>query len=233
MSVLVLAAHPDDAELAAGGTIAALHDQGIRIVVACFTTSETSHARRARRRRAAADAAAVLGHHLEWIERGDHDQVEEIPDSQLVALVDALVDRWDPSAIVTHTEADSHADHVRVARAAIASSRRHPHRTLLQFAPSDYRTPAYTAFSPTTYVEISQAHLERKLRALAAYGAADLSVRPPDLDAVELVARARGLEVGTALAEPFRHVRQLVVMCDPHQWNAGHPFGNPQLQGGN
>lgn len=212
-----------------GGTIAALHCHGVEVVVSCFTTSEREGDARQRRRAAAEDASALLGHRLEWIHGGKHNQVDEICDSELVSLIDAEIDRWDPATVVTHWEGDSHADHVRLARSAIASSRRCPDRTLLQFGPNEYQTPAYTAFPPNTYVEISGAQLELKLRALAVYAAADLGVRALDLDAVALVARARGLEVGTQLAETYRVVRQRIDMREHGEWRMHDLFGGIQV----
>lgn len=225
MTVLILSAHPDDAEIAMGGTMAALHDRGTQVVVSCFTVSERENDARRRRRAAAEEAAQVLGHRLEWIHDGAHDQVEEIRDSELVGLIDTEIERWDPTTIVTHWEGDSHADHLRLARATLSSSRRCPGRTFLQFGPSEFRTPAYAGFAPQLYSRISQAQLELKLRALTAYVKADLGVRELELDAIALIARARGLEAGTDLAETYRLVRQRIDVRDPSDWLMQNPFG--------
>jgi len=225
MTVLVLSAHPDDAEIAMGGTIAALHHRGTQVVVSYFTVSERDTNARQRRRAAAEEAAEVLGHRLEWIRGGTYDQVEEIRDSELVGLIDAEIERWNPTTIVTHWEGDSHADHVRLARATIASSRRCPSRTFLQFSPNEFRTPAYPGFVPQLYSQISQAQLDLKLRALTAYVDADLGVRKLELDAIALIARARGLEAGTELAETYRLVRQRIDVRDPNDWLMQNPFG--------
>ena len=225
MTVLVLSAHPDDAEIAMGGSMAALHDRGTQVVVSCFTVSERDQDARLRRCAAAEKAAEVLGHRLEWVRGGAYDQVEEIRDSELVGLIDTEVERWDPTTIVTHWEGDSHADHVRLARATISASRRCSGRTFLQFGPNEYRTPAYAEFAPQLYSRISQAQLDVKLRALAVYVKANLGVRELELDAIALIARARGLEAGTELAETYRLVRQRIDVRDPNNWLMQNPFG--------
>lgn len=207
--VLVLAAHPDDAEMAAGGTIATLTDRGVPVMVVFFTVSEGDDNARFRRRDAAGKAATVLGHDVSWVEDGQYDQVDEIVDSELVRLVDALVDLHDPKIVITHWDGDSHGDHVRLANATVASSRRWPQRTLLQFGPNEYRTPRYATFVPTLYVGIS-AQLDRKLESLRCYSDAGLGVRALDVEAVRCVAQSRGLEVGLHAAEGFRLVRACV-----------------------
>lgn len=223
MTVLVLSAHPDDAELAMGGTIAALVAGGVDVVVACFTVSEQGDARD-RRHRAAHAAADVLGHQLAWVNGGEHDQVDELRDSELVTLVDREIDRWDPATIVTHWEGDSHSDHVRLAHAAIASTRRCPDRDLLQFGPNEFRTVAFTRFEPQVYSQIRQEHLKLKLRALECYQSAGLAVRELALDSVALIARSRGLEVGCDLAETFRLTRQTVDLRASATWPTRNPF---------
>lgn len=218
MTVLVLAAHPDDAELAMGGTIAALCDAGTDVVVSCFTTSERDEESRLRRRAAAEKAAVVLGHRVEWVRDGAHDQVDELRESELVGLVDAEIERWDPQTVFTHWEHDSHGDHVALARAVIAASRRSPRRTFIQFGPAEHGTPAHAAFVPNTYVELSAAQLGHKLDALGCYVAAGMSVRPLDLDAVTVKARYRGMEIGTELAEAFRVLRQRIELVGVGEW---------------
>jgi len=223
MTVLVLSAHPDDAEIAMGGTIAALSAQGVEVVVTCFTVSDQGEARK-RRRRAAEDASAILGHRIEWINDGIHDQVEEIRDFDLVTLVDREVERWDPATVVTHWEGDSHADHVRLARAVIASLRRSPERSFLQFGPNDFRTVAFPMFAPQVYSRIGSVHLKLKLQALECYQTAALGVRDLQMEAISLITRARGIEVGAELAESFRLARQTVDLRGADAIRRPNPF---------
>jgi len=198
--VLVLAAHPDDAEMAVGGTIADLVDHGVEVTVAFATVSEADPLRRPQRVAAAQRAADILGHRLRWLADGRHDQVEDMPEYELVRHVDALVGELAPDAVVTHWEGDSHGDHVRLARAVTSSSRRWPQTALLQFGPNEIRTVRYHQFVPNVYVPVVQ-HLPRKIKALQQYSYEGQGFRPLDVDAVEQAARARGLAVGVSAAE--------------------------------
>src|SRR2546423_12993743 len=65
LDYLVIAAHPDDAELGAGGTILSLKAQGARVGVLDLTSGEpTPHGSPEFRRRETEAASAVLG--LDW-----------------------------------------------------------------------------------------------------------------------------------------------------------------------
>ncbi|AJE80904.1 MULTISPECIES: PIG-L deacetylase family protein [Streptomyces] len=198
--VLVVAAHPDDAELAVGGTVAQLCDRGSEVTVAFATVSEHDPALRPLRRAAAERAAEILGHRVHWLADGQYDQVEDVPEYRLVGLVDTLVEKTRPAAVLTHWEGDSHRDHVRLADAVVSSSRRWPDTGLVQFGPNEFRTVRHSEFTPNLYVPVVD-QLDRKKRALRCYSYAGQGFRGLDEDAVELLARHHGLAVGAPAAE--------------------------------
>ncbi|MGW4694790.1 PIG-L deacetylase family protein [Kitasatospora cineracea] len=217
-NVLVITAHPDDAELAVGGTIAALTAQGSTVTVAILTVSETVSAeapdRRDHRIAAAEAAAGLLGHRVEWIAGGRYDQVEDMPEYRVVQLLDQLLDRVRPDSVITHWDQDSHSDHVRVARAAISSSRRWPQTTFLQFGPNEPRTVRHAQFAPNVYLPID-AYTQVKARALACFRYPGQGFRALDTEAVESFDRARGAAVSTAAAEGLLLVRHRVRLDRP------------------
>jgi LmbE family N-acetylglucosaminyl deacetylase len=152
--VLILAAHPDDAEISVGGTIAKLTDAGTEVVVANFTTSEYTAEGRRRRRAAAKKAANVLGNKLYWVDGGKHNQVEDQPEYRLVRQIDQFVEAEQPDLVIGPWNGDSHTDHVRLARAAVASSRRWK-ADLLAYCPAEYRTVCFHRFEPNVFVDIT------------------------------------------------------------------------------
>ncbi|MGW1605513.1 PIG-L deacetylase family protein [Streptomyces eurythermus] len=212
--VLVVAAHPDDAELAVGGTLALLADRGAEVTVALATVSEFRTDLRPLRRAAAEEAAGIIGHRIRWMAEGHYDQVEQLPDYRLVELVDAVVEEIDPAVVITHWEGDSHGDHVRLARSVLASSRRWPGTGLVQFGPNEYRTPLHGEFTANLYVPITE-QLERKKKALRCYRYPGQGFRAPDEDAVDLLARTHGLAVGVSAAEALL-IRRI-------RWNSALP----------
>ncbi|WP_435593531.1 PIG-L deacetylase family protein [Nocardia sp. bgisy118] len=206
IDILVVAAHPDDAELALGGGIAAWVKAGLRVTVACCSVSEGSPELAARRRQAAQDAAVILGYELLWVVPGDERQVENIPEYHLVGLFDKLVREVRPDLVISHWDGDSHGDHRRVAYAIAASARTWPDVALLQFGPNEHRAPSYGQFTSTVFVPMSE-YIDRKTTALAAYSYEGQGYRPLDTAGVALRNRALGTQCGVEACEGLRLVR--------------------------
>ena len=117
LDLLVIAAHPDDAEISVGGTLARLVAAGARVGVLDITRGALgSRGTRADRDAEAAAATALLG--LAW--RGNLDQ----PDGRVEATVAAREElarhlrRLAPDVVLAHHEEDPHPDHVASGRLA-------------------------------------------------------------------------------------------------------------------
>ena len=173
--VLVLSAHPDDAELSVGGTIARFRHLGADVTVFNVTTSEYSAKAAERRRQAAAEAAQILGHRLIWAEDGRHNQVEDIPEYRLVTMIDSIVADERPDIVIGPWAGDSHVDHTRLARATLASSRRWD-ADLYACCPGEYRTVCYHRFEPNVFVDIGP-FVEQKRAAIRVFDYQDQGFR--------------------------------------------------------
>ena len=182
-SVLAVMAHPDDAELWAGGTLA-LHARHAAVTVAVQRNTPA-------RLREAAQGAHTLGVRL------------EVVDELTPAACVALCARLRPEVVVTHHVDDVHPDHRRAATAALAAipeaaiTSGHPRRlyTCDSYESLTLRGPvaAQVIVDITTTFEV-------KLRALHAH-------RSQPLDhfgaMAERLARLWGARIGVAYAEPF------------------------------
>jgi LmbE family N-acetylglucosaminyl deacetylase/SAM-dependent methyltransferase len=177
--LVVLAAHPDDETLGAGGLIAAAARSGLPVEVIIATDGEASHpgsqthrpAALARLRRAEADAAVTaLAPAAPLTFLG-------LPDGGLAAhgrvIVDVLTERLDASTLlVTPWSGDRHPDHEASAVAAgvAAAQRGCPHWQYPIWAwhwadPSSADLP----WSELRRVELDQESAEAKRAAVAAY----------------------------------------------------------------
>ena len=114
-NVLFVVAHPDDAELAAGGTIKMLTEGGSKVTVLNLTISEKTREARQWRVQAAERAANILGYDLQWYEQGRFDHVADIKSHELVAHLDQLVRSLRADAVFSHCQGDSHIDLVGAA----------------------------------------------------------------------------------------------------------------------
>lgn len=101
MSVL---AHPDDAEIWAGGTLCLHARRGDRVLCCVLAGGEGDQ-----RGEEAAAGAALLGASLVMLEQPDR-RILATPD--LAGRVSDLFREFQPSVVITHWEQDSHPDHV-------------------------------------------------------------------------------------------------------------------------
>ncbi len=191
LDLLVVAAHPDDAELALGGLLLAAADAGLRTGVLDLTAGERG-TRGSRERRATAAAAAAEAQGLAWrgcLERGDARLADDATNRELLALELA---RLRPTTVVTHAPstlahrlpADRHPDHRAagdLCRAAcflsgltrVTNAPAHRPRRLLYF-------PSHELAEPDLIVDVSSVW-ERKLAVLRCYASQlDPAASPED-----------------------------------------------------
>jgi LmbE family N-acetylglucosaminyl deacetylase len=117
--ILLLGAHPDDADIKAGGTCAKWVAHGFTVLLVSVTDGGAGHQVLCRpelveRRRAEALAAGAI--------IGVGYQVLDLPDGQLVPTLEArnrilrLIREFRPDLVITHRPADYHPDHRYVAQ---------------------------------------------------------------------------------------------------------------------
>ncbi len=129
MNVLALSAHPDDAEIGCGGTLALHADAGNRVTIACVTDGEGGDTgvppvKLARiRREETTAAAAVLGvGEIRFL--GFHDGRLTWAGYDLVAVLGWLVRELRPEIVYIPHAGDAHPDHAALTAAAIDAVRR-------------------------------------------------------------------------------------------------------------
>jgi N-acetylglucosamine malate deacetylase 1 len=175
LDLLAVMAHPDDAELLCGGTLARAADDGYRAGILDLTRGEAGSAGSVQLRgRERAEAARLLG----VAERAD----AGLPDGALTndtasrLAVAAILRRLRPRTIILPWLEGRHPDHTAAARlghdAAFVAGLRHapldgephrPHKVLYALA---YREDAPR---PSFVVDVT-AQMDRKLDAIFAYG---------------------------------------------------------------
>lgn len=224
--VLVVAAHPDDEVLGAGGTIARWSAAGRAVAILILGEGSTSRADS----RAGGDAAAVaklVGASEVAAERlgAARPRHGGLPDNRfdglelldIVKLVEREIASVAPTTVLTHHGGDLNVDHRLTAQAVLTATRPQPGcpvRSVLSFEVPSATEWAFGAtgprFAPSVFVDISTS-LEQKIHALEAY---DDEMRPApharSVPAIRALAEHRGATVGVAAAEAFELVRSLV-----------------------
>ena len=213
LDYLVIAPHPDDAELGMGGTIALLIEQEWRVGVLDLTDGEPTPFGSPEVRRRETDAAtAALG--LSW--RGNLG----LPNRRLVDDLDArarlarVLRQLRPRVLFAPYWDDAHPDHVaasalvdaarfwaKLTKTDLPGEPHFPHRTLYYFSVHLRIQPA-----PSFVLDVTAFH-EAKMRAVACYHSQFIEGRPTApptlLDDLRDRARYWGWAVGAGYGEPF------------------------------
>ncbi len=213
LDYLIVAAHPDDAELCLGGTILALKAQGHRVGVLDLTNGEpTPHGSVELRQQETAAATTVLG--IDW--RGNLG----LPNRSLTADLEArhrlaaVIREHQPRFLFAHYWEDAHPDHV--AASALTDAARFWSKLTKSTIPGTPWFPSriFYFFSfhlrlhcqPSFILNVSAFH-ERKMQTLACYHSQFVAGRPTAaptfFDDVRARDRYWGWLVGASYGEPL------------------------------
>jgi LmbE family N-acetylglucosaminyl deacetylase len=226
MKVLVVAAHPDDEVLGAGGTIARLGREGHEIAIAILGEGVTS--RYEQREKAdpalikalhgkAGEVAKLLGAKQLSLHSLPDNRFDTVPLLEVVKIVEELVAGGKPEVIYTHHGGDLNMDHVITHRAVLTATRPmkgQPVRDIYAFEIASSTEWAFQrfepAFRPNVFVDISGGGVEVKQRAMALYETeARAFPHPRSAEALAAIARRWGSVVGCEAAEAFELVRSI------------------------
>ena len=213
LDVLVVAPHPDDAELGMGGAICQFRAEGRRVGILDLTDGEpTPHGTTELRAKETAQASGVLG--VDW--RGNLG----LPNRSLEATVDArrklaeVIRQTKPQWLFAPYWVDAHPDHVaatelveaarfwaKLSKSDMAGPPHHPQRIFYY-----YSVHLKLAINPAFILDISESW-DRKREALACYESQFISGRSDAgrdfLDQIEVDAQHWGQLIGAEYGEPF------------------------------
>ena len=213
IDILVIAPHPDDAELGAGGAILRCKAEGLRVGVLDLTDGEpTPHGSPEIRARETAAATAILA--LDW--RGNLG----LPNRCLEATLEArrelaiAIRRLRPRWLLAPYWIDAHPDHV--AATALIEAARFWAKLTKTDMPGDPHHPERiyhyycvhlkTVPQPAFVLDISE-FWERKLAAISCYHSQFVAGRPDEtptfLDRLRDEAAFWGKTIGVRYGEPF------------------------------
>lgn len=217
-SVVVIAPHPDDETLGAGGTISRLIDNGtdvsILIVSGHLPPLYDEEAFKLTREEAE-KAFKVLGVKKFDFLKVPATMVNEAPVSELNGKISQFVKAAEPDWVFIPFP-DRHIDHRVIFDASVVACRpvgKRPPKVVLAYetlSETHWNVPGVEpAFVPEFFVDISQ-HIVTKTTALKEY-ASQISEAPSrSIDAVMALAKFRGSQNGCSYAEAFKVVRIVV-----------------------
>ncbi len=202
-TVLVLAPHPDDAELGCGGTIARLVEEGVQVYSATFSLCEDSlppgwpkGVREIEARKAITELPMPTENLL----------IYRYPVRRLAVYRQEILDdlvrlnaELKPDMVFMPSTDDLHQDHTTVANEGLRAFK---HTSIYA-----YEMPWNNIrFRTTAFVALSEEHLERKICALSHYETQ--RDRPYMCERFTRgQARTRGVQIGAEYAETFDVIR--------------------------
>ncbi len=213
LDYLVIAPHPDDAELAMGGSILLLQAQGASVGVLDLTDGEpTPHGSPEIRRRETEAATAVLG--LAW--RGNLGLTNRRLEADLDARAKlaGMIRQLKPRCLFAPFWEDAHPDHV--AASALVDAARFWAKLTKSDLPGEPHYPQRILYYFSVHLRLHHRasfvldvteHLETKMKALACYRSQFIEGRPTAsptfLDDLRDRARYWGWTIGVGFGEPF------------------------------
>ena len=225
MTVLVIAAHPDDEVLGCGGAIARMTGEGHDVYVAILGEGITS--RYDKREQAdqgiikefqdrSRQVSKLLGVKELFIYDLPDNRFDTVPLLDIIKIIESLIDRLQPQIVYTHHYGDLNIDHAVVHRAALTAARPLPGcsiQAVYAYEVASSTEWAYqrfsSAFKPTVFMDISDT-LELKIQAMQLYHSETRSYpHPRSLESLRALAQHRGSAVGVEAAEAFELVREI------------------------
>jgi len=213
LDYLIIAPHPDDAEVTAGGTILSLKANGARVGILDLTNGEpTPHGSPEIRRRETDAATAILGVAVrENLGLANRSLTADLESRRSLAIV---LRRLRPRILLAPYWEDAHPDHVsasalveaarfwaKLSKTDMPGEPHYPERIIYYFS-----VHLRLHVKPSFVVDVTPYH-EDKVRALACYRSQFIEGRPTSprtfLDELRDRARYWGWTIGTSYGEPF------------------------------
>lgn len=199
MTVVAIGAHPDDAEIGAGGACV-LHDRYGQEVIFLVVTSGGEIKDPKKREEEAKEAASVLGvDDVRFLGFSD----TQVPyNDELVKSIEDHLSGINPSRVYIHSQEDTHQDHRKTALASVAATRNCPQ--VLAFESPSTRP----SFEPQHYIPVPSDVLELKVESIRTHQSQSKK-KYLEAEAMEGLARFRGRQANTEYAESFHVIRSV------------------------
>jgi len=226
MNVLIISAHPDDAILGAGGTIAKHAEKGDNVFVCVLSEGATARYGKkmiSKLREFDKKAGKILGVEKNYYFDFPNIKMNSVPMLEIVKSIEKCIIESKPEIVYTHHWGDLNIDH-RVVFDATSAAIRLPERGRTSLEKNlikkvlCYEVPSSTNwapqikkfnFNPNVFVDVSK-YFNKKLKALKCYKS-EVKKFPNPLseEGILVLAKNRGMMVSMQLAEAFELIRDI------------------------
>ena len=215
MKILIIAPHPDDEVLGCGGTIKKHAKTGDEVYLCIVTKAyapEWSDDFIKNREKEIAGANKSLDIKKTFFLDLPTVKLDTIPQKELNLKIGTIVSKIAPDILYIPYGGDLNHDHRLVFEACLVAVRPVGNKIKKILA---YETPSETEwgikqFAPTVYADITET-LDNKLKAMACYPSELRQYpHPRSLEAITVLAKKRGTDVGLLVAEAFVLIREIL-----------------------
>lgn len=161
MKIACIIAHPDDAEMGVGGTLAkhVANGDNVHIILTTLGGVEGPPKKREKEARKAAhilgvDGLRILNYSVQKLNK---------PNSEFVGIIKKVLGELRPDRIYTHTTFDNHQVHVTVAESVM-----HAAKEIRQVLSCEIISSTTTDFKPNAFVDITN-YIDLKVDSLKAH----------------------------------------------------------------
>ena len=202
-TVIAIGAHPDDLEIGIGGTLAKLRRDGAHVVMVVASIPKDFDVRLEEAKR----GAEILGCELKLLMDDGPRRIEDVKTCDLVGMLDGVIKEYTPAAVLTHSNADFHNDHLIIYNACLPTQRLAPF-DFFSYHPTNCR-PVPVQFHPRAYVDITDT-IDAKMHAITAH-ASQFGGRGLDTEMYREHSHAQGRIIGVPYAEGLDVLRMLLT----------------------
>lgn len=219
-NVVIVAAHPDDEVLLAGGAMARHVDAGDTGSILILATGATSRGgdqiqyMKDLQTHALAAARELGVGSVEFAGFPDN-KMDTVPLLEVIQRVEIFLTKHLADVIYTHHVGDLNIDHRIVHQAVLTACRPTPDARRVEIfagetnSATEWASPSLPPFVPTDFLDISGV-IDRKVRAMACYtGELRQWPHPRSDEGVRALGRWRGTQSGFDAAEAFVGVRRV------------------------
>ena len=220
MKILVIAPHPDDEVLGAGGTIKkfteAKHSVHLCIVTKAYPPDWDLKIIK-KKKEEVFSAGKQLGINQIYFLNYPTAKLDTIPQKEIIDSFQSLIKKIKPDTIFSPNYGDINKDHRIVFEAILVATKPTKNnliKNLLTYetlSSSEWGGWGYrsNSFSPNIYINIEKT-IEAKIKAMKAYRTEiKPSIHPRSVNSIKTLARKRGSEAGLKYAESFMLIRNI------------------------
>jgi len=224
-SILIVAAHPDDEVLGCGGTMAACSKKGDDVYLLILGEGITSRDKKRDRekrdrqikelKKQVRAAGKTLGVKKTFIFDFPDNRFDTVPLLDIIKTIEKIKKEVRPDVVYTHHDGDLNIDHQITFRAVMTAFRPLKNEQVKEIysfevpSSTEWGMDTSSCFRPDCFMNI-KGTINKKIKALKAYsGEIRDFPHPRSAEAVEILARYRGVNVGLEYAEALKVVRQV------------------------